>query len=305
MVQSRNTHNQHLERVNEALHHIHSQLAAGLDINALARTACYSVHHFQRIFREITGESVHDYIRRSRLEWAANLLVFNPESPIIEVANECGFKSSASFNHAFKTYFGYTPGAWRKEGYDLKSQALKQNWSDSTGNPHSEYYRALPIAGEHLPDVRLKRLESVRVAYIRHRGYDPAISECWQRLLHWAESQGIDSADQQMLGLHHSNPDLVPFDQCRYVACLTVPDTVYRNRGIGVMSIPGGLYACCRAEGVFGDLLYLMRDITQRWLPFSEYRALNIPSHALYRENHFINQSGRFNLEFRLPVTMK
>lgn len=67
-----------------------------------------------------------------------------------------------------------------------------------------------------------------------------------------------------MLGLHHSNPDLEPFDQCRYVACLTVADTVYRNRGIGVMNIPGEFYACCRAEGVFGDLLYLMRDITQR-----------------------------------------
>jgi AraC family transcriptional regulator len=156
-----------------------------------------------------------------------------------------------------------------------------------------------------VPEVVLRRLEPVRVAYIRHRGYDPAISECWQRLLGWAEMQGIDPADQQMLGLHHSNPDLVPFDQCRYVACLTVPDTVYRSRGIGVMNIPGGLYACCRAGGIFGDLLYLMHDMTQRWLPMSDYRARNIPSHALYFDNHFINATGRFDLEFRLPVMLK
>ena len=108
-----------------------------------------------------------------------------------------------------------------------------------------------------------------------------------------------------MLGLHHSNPDLVPFDQCRYVACLTVPDTVYRSRGIGVMNIPGGLYACCHAGGIFGDLLYLMHDMTQRWLPTSDYRARNIPSHALYFDNHFINHTGRFDLEFRLPVMLK
>ncbi len=305
MSQSRKTYDQHLQRINEALHYIHSQLADPLDINTLAQTACYSLHHFQRIFRDITDESVHDYIRRSRLEWAANLLVFNPDSPVIEIANECGFKSSASFNHAFKAYFGYTPGAWRREGYDLKSRQLKQNWAALPDNPHSKYYQALPIGSETIPEVKVKRLEPVRVAYIRHRGYDPAISECWQRLMGWAEMQGIDPADQQMLGLHHSNPDLVPFDQCRYVACLTVADTVFRSRGIGVMNIPGGLYACCRAEGVFGDLLYLMRDMTQQWLPASDYRALNIPSHALYFENHFINQSGRFVLEFRLPVLPK
>ncbi len=70
------------------------------------------------------------------------------------------------------------------------------------------------------------------------------------------------------------------------------------------MNIPGGLYTCCRAEGVFGDLLYLLRDITQRWLPTSGYRALSIPSQALYFENHFINQSGKFKLELRLPITI-
>jgi len=305
MSRSRKTANQHLERINQALHYIHSQLAEPLEIYKLAQTAFYSVHHFQRIFREITDESVHDYIRRSRLEWAANLLVFNPDSPVVEIANECGFKSSASFNHAFKAHFGYTPGAWRNERYDLKSRQLKQEWAALADNPHSQYYMALPIGSETTPEVKVKRLEPIHVAYIRHRGYDPAISQCWQRLLDWAETQGIDPAGQKMLGLHHSNPDLVPFDQCRYVACLTVPDRVYRGRGIGVMNIPGGLYACRRAGGIFGDLLYLMHDMTQRWLPTSDYRARNIPSHALYFDNHFINQTGRFDLEFRLPVMLK
>jgi AraC family transcriptional regulator len=304
MPQSRKTHSQHLERINEALHQIHSQLAEPLEISSLAKTAFYSVHHFQRIFREITDESVHQYIRRSRLEWAANLLIFNPDSPVVEIASECGFKSNASFNHAFKAHFGYTPGAWRREGYNLKSRQLKRGWAAQPDNPHSEYYRAITENSGDLPEVIIRRLEPIRVAYIRHRGYDPAISECWRRLLSWAESQGIDPTEQRMLGLHHSNPDLVQFDECRYVACLTVPDSVYRSRGVGVMNVPGGLYACCRAEGVFGDLLYLMRDITQGWLPKSAYRALNIPSQAFYFDNHFINQSGRFKLELRLPITM-
>jgi len=48
-----------------------------------------------------------------------------------------------------------------------------------------------------------------------------------------------------------------------------------------------------------------MHDMTQRWLPTSDYRARNIPSHALYFDNHFINATGHFDLEFRLPVMLK
>jgi AraC family transcriptional regulator len=305
MSQRRNTQHEHQERINEVLYRIHSDLARPLDINRLAAIACYSIHHFQRIFRQVTGERVHDYIRRSRLEWAANLLIFNPQMQIIEVANECGFHSNASFSHAFKAYFGHSPSVWRNGGFERRSRRLKQEWAAIEGNPHGRYYRTDRSADVSRLEVKVRRLEAQHVGYIRHRGYDTGISICWHRLLEWARLQGIEIESQRMIGLHHSTPDLAPFDQCRYVACLTVPEGVYRSGGVGVMEIPGGLYACCRAEGDFGDLLYLMRDLTQGWLPGSDYRALNIPSHAQYSDNHFINESGRFVLEYRLPIAVK
>ncbi|WP_428607898.1 AraC family transcriptional regulator [Sedimenticola sp.] len=303
----RTTAYEHQTRINEVLYLIHADLSASLDIGRLAQNACYSPYHFQRIFRQITGESVHDYIRRCRLEWAANLLIYNPNMAIVEVAGECGFQSNAAFNHAFKAYFGCSPTYWRREGYANRSRTLKAAWSESERNPLQRYYRDTldSVQPSVSRKVEIRRLTSVPVAYIRHVGYDPRISEVWAQLLDWGVAQGIDVDAQAMIGLHHSNPDLVAFDQCRYVACLALPEPIYPSDGVGVMEIPGGLYACCRGEGMFGDLLYLMRDLYRHWLPASDYQARSLPPYALYHDNHFINQSGHFSLEFRIPVTRK
>ena len=307
MTYRRSTSYEHQTRINEALYRIHANLSETLDINGLAKSACYSPYHFQRIFKQITGESVHDYIRHCRLEWAANLLIYNPDEAIVDIATECGFHSNASFSHAFKSRFNCSPSIWRKEGYERKSRSLKAVWSESAINPHRKYYQdTLKPDSQYAPrHVQVKRLLNQPVAYIRHLGYDQGIGEVWERLLDWGMTHGIDVGKQQMIGLHHSNPDLIPFEQCRYVACLTLPEKIYPSDGVGVMEIPGGLHACCEAEGAFGDLLYLMRDLYLHWLPASNYQARSIPPHASYSDNHFINQSGHFKLEFRIPIERK
>jgi len=292
MTSRRQTRHEHQERINAVIHHIHRNLSDALAINDLAAIAHYSPYHFQRISKQISGESVHDYIRRCRLEWAANLLVFNPGSTVMEVAAECGFKSNASFTHAFKGQFGCTPSQWREDGYQRQSQRLKARWQGC--GPDAGAFR-----------IEVRRIQPIRVAYMRHIGYDMTIANVWQRLLAWTEKQGLDPTDQQMIGLHHSNPALIPLEQCRYVACLTIPVDLFPRQGGGVMEIPGGLYAECKAEGVFGDLLYLMDRVYHEWLPQSEYEALNIPAHAVYHENHFINESGRFQVNFRVPVRFR
>lgn len=304
MTKRLHTKHEHQERINDALHQIHLDLSKTLDIKALSEVACYSLHHFQRIFKEVTGEPVHDYIRRSRLEWAANLLIFNAQDTVMEVAHVCGFQSNASFSHAFKAEFGCSPVAWRKGGFEQKSQDLKQLWSKSKDNPHRVYHAETLTKDFRVEVERVKlcRIPDQQVAYIRHTGYDHSIRDSWHKLLQWADDQGIDPHDHKMISLLHSNPDLVSFEACRYVCCLTLPEDYYRSSGIGTMSLPGGLYACCHYEGAFGDLLYLMRTLYLDWLPNSGYLARSIPPQVYHVENHFINESGRFVVEFRLPV---
>jgi AraC family transcriptional regulator len=58
------------------------------------------------------GVSVGDYVRRLRLEWAANELATS-ELPLADVAIGAGFVDQSHFTRAFKRHTGVTPGRFR------------------------------------------------------------------------------------------------------------------------------------------------------------------------------------------------
>ena len=66
-------------------------------------------------FREVTGSSILEEIRRVRLETAKAMLL--RESFFLEtVAQSCGWKSVSTFCHDFKRATGFTPDVWRRRG---------------------------------------------------------------------------------------------------------------------------------------------------------------------------------------------
>ncbi|WP_170221700.1 AraC family transcriptional regulator [Neptunomonas concharum] len=283
----------HQTRINDVLYHIHSDISAPLNAKDLAKVAAYSTYHFHRVFKEVTGENLNDYIRRSRLERAANLLIYEPSSNVLEVASRCGFLSHASFTHAFKKQFGSSPREWRNGGYSHYKQA------------HSDVKRRdIEALGEELklPAVTIRHIKAWRVAYVRHQGYDRSICEAWGLLQQWALKHCIDFQRAQMLGLHPSNPDIVPLDRCRYLACIEVDETVWRQGKVGVMMIPSGMHAVIEASGRLGDLLPVLHAFYHRWLPQSGYQLGQTPAYAIYRRNQFLDENEIFELEYAVPI---
>jgi AraC family transcriptional regulator len=83
-------------------------------IETLARNACFSPFHFQRIFHAITGETVLRYIQRKRLELAARLLAESSKT-ILDIALTVGYQTPAALNKAFKKWIGETPTSYRRK----------------------------------------------------------------------------------------------------------------------------------------------------------------------------------------------
>ena len=54
------------------------------------------------------------YVQQLRLEYAAKLLVEQPELSIVQIAADCGYSSSAYFTDRFRQQFGVTPSEFRK-----------------------------------------------------------------------------------------------------------------------------------------------------------------------------------------------
>jgi AraC family transcriptional regulator len=283
---------QQKSRINDTLNFIHANLGQILRADKLAEHARYSEQHFHRLFHAIVGESVNCYIRRIRLESAANQLMLAPEQSIDEIAYRCGFHSLSSFSRVFKQKFGTSPGRWRT------AKAINISPPYLENSEISQAYNKL--AQTPLPPVTFVDLAPKRVAYIRHMGYSRSIRHTWQSLNAWAMSEGISANEQY--GLHHSNPTQTPLEQCRYVACIEVESFKPKRGVVNYLEIPGGLHAKFDFSGKYGELLPSISKVLEQWLPHSGFICKLTPAFVQYHQNHFLRDDEHYCLTFYLPI---
>jgi AraC family transcriptional regulator len=77
--------------------------------------AAVGVHpaHLARCFRREYGQTVGEYARALRLEWAAEQLALDGAS-LAEIALRAGFADQSHFTRAFRRHAGVTPGRYRE-----------------------------------------------------------------------------------------------------------------------------------------------------------------------------------------------
>ena len=83
-----------------------------LTLATVARAAGVSMFHFSTLFRQTTGIKFTQYVARSRIEEARELLC-NRRLRMCEVAYESGFQSLTAFNRAFQRVLGQSPTKYR------------------------------------------------------------------------------------------------------------------------------------------------------------------------------------------------
>ena len=100
-------------QVAAALTAIHEDPAAPWTVESLGREAAMSRTAFAERFREVVGETPHDYLTRWRMLRARHLLRESDRS-LDRIARLVGYESGPSFSRAFKKRVGLPPGAYRK-----------------------------------------------------------------------------------------------------------------------------------------------------------------------------------------------
>lgn len=81
-----------IQNITAVIEYIEAHLTEKLDLDTIADAVHYSKYHLHRMFADMTGLTVHDYIQRRRLTEAAKLLVFS-DKPILEIALLAGYES--------------------------------------------------------------------------------------------------------------------------------------------------------------------------------------------------------------------
>ncbi|USD43102.1 AraC family transcriptional regulator [Vibrio sp. SCSIO 43135] len=238
------------QRLLPVIRHLEEQFNQPLNLEAVASLACLSPYHFHRIFKAVVGETLNEYLRRLRLEAAANDL-FYKKPPITEVALEYGFSSSQSLAKAFKQHFDLTPSQIRQcESLDVFAQLLKNSKIGHVlrKNGHesdaSNFYTPLEPK-QWSETMEIQTFDPCQLAYVRVTGpygenYEPAVN----KLYGWAGPQGL--AGNTNIFIYHDNPEITPADKCRTDICLFIDGDTVPNNGIEAKPFPGGKYGVIR-----------------------------------------------------------
>lgn len=101
-----------LKRLTLAKEFIISNYNKCIDLEDIAKSACLSVNHLLRTFKQAYGVSPHQYLMKVRIDRAKYLLK-NTRYTLNEIVEIVGFECPSSFIRLFKAMNKITPGKYR------------------------------------------------------------------------------------------------------------------------------------------------------------------------------------------------
>ncbi|MCL2059249.1 MAG: helix-turn-helix transcriptional regulator [Oscillospiraceae bacterium] len=102
---------------------IESRIFEKLTVANIAGAVYFSKYHYSRLFREVVGDSVMEYVTKRKLTLAGRKLLETGAS-VLDVALDYGYESREVFTRSFKTYMGVSPTEYRKYGLAAISQHI-------------------------------------------------------------------------------------------------------------------------------------------------------------------------------------
>ena len=131
-------------------------------------------------------------------------------------------------------------------------------------------------------NVQIKRLEPVRVAFMRHVGPYGEVGSTWDCLLPRLGKEGWLGGTTLFIGICHDDPAVTPQEKIRYDACVSVDERFAPAGDIGVQTIPGGEYAVATHFGPYHELGKTYAKLMGEWLPRSGRTLRSTPCFESY-----------------------
>ncbi|MBL8698923.1 MAG: AraC family transcriptional regulator [Alphaproteobacteria bacterium] len=251
------------KRLGRVAAHIAEHLDDSLPLSRLAAVANLSEFHFHRLYRELTGETVAEALRRLRLHRAAGDLVAGG-LPIARVARRAGYGSAAAFTRAFAAAYGMAPAAYRRRRGAVAANPVSRNQEVD------------------MHEVQIREFPARRLAALRHHGAYLDIGGTFDRLLAWAGPRGLMTPGTRCLGLYYDDPQSVPAAKLRSDACLTLPPGASVEGEIRIVEQPAARCAVARHKGPYAELERTYRWLYRSWLPQSGHEPADQPCFEEY-----------------------
>ena len=278
-----------LERLNLAMDHIEQNIAGDIELERLARIACCSSFHFQRMFSYIAGMPLSEYIRRRRMSAAAFAL--QQGAKVIDLALTYGYESPTAFTRAFRSVHGVSPSEARRRGAPLKA------W------PRISF--RITIKGDTEMNYRIEERDAFRIVGAKaHFGMNleesfAQVPKFWAQTVQSSMAQAVCALPaKQPCGLLGVSTCMDGRDFDYYIAVATdapVPE------GMAEYTVPAATWAMFECVGPMPQAVQqLQTRIVSEWLPASGYEYADAPDIEVYPEGN--TQAADYRCEVWLPV---
>lgn len=260
-----------LERMNNALNYIENSLDEEIDYKEIAKAANCSEFHFSRMFSSISGISLSEYIRRSRLTLAA-FEIQKSDIRIIDVAIKYGYVSSDTFSRAFQKMHGVTPSNARNRGVQLKAF------------PRISFQ--ISIKGDTEMEYRIENLDfELRIV---GKSKPVKTSRAFKTIPTLWNTAKKDGFMQELVDMSWENPKCTLeslLGVCGKEAAITDEQFSYfmgvrydgeSPENMETLIIPASTWA------VFPNIVDAWKRLYSEWVPTSEYELANLPCIECY-----------------------
>ncbi len=293
-----------LDRMNNAINYIENNLMDKVDYENVAKMACCSVYHFQRMFSFITNVTLSEYVRRRRMTLAAFELQ-NTNIKVIDLALKYGYESPEAFTRAFQTLHGITPTSARNMGVNFKAY------------PRISFQ--ISIKGDLEMNYRIEKKDSFTV-YGIERIFDlndddtlKEIPDFWTEQLNNGEYDKLTKSTGENInpkgglcpvnaicGYRNTGGTTFPYMLC------ALENSNCNMEGYTVVQIPASTWAIFTSnEYDLKDISKSMQDLNNRvyseWLPTSNYEKID----GYDLEMYYTKENGKEYCEVWIRVTPK
>jgi AraC family transcriptional regulator len=274
-------------RINQAMRYMRAHSDQQLCIGSIAAQAHFSPFHFHRIFSAFTGETVGEYITRTRMVKAAELL---EEGATVAAAGAAvGYQTTSAFIKVFRKSFGMLP-ARRPDREQLRYPQRPPKTNRPAG--------ALQAAIRELPDLPL--------LYVSKKGIENEFFNAgptFDLLYDYLNQHGLTSQVQMRLGVLR-DMELLDTAQWRFDACFVLPEALQHIpvKPMERCLINAGKWAVFLHKGPYDTLWQTWSQAYKTWLPHSNMQLREVAPFEVYLNSRKNTPPAELLTEIHLPV---
>ena len=284
--------NTQLDRYKRLLNYLDAHFKDEVNIDKIEEITFYSYRNINRIFLALQYETIGQYVKRVRLEKAAEYLKFSDEN-LADIAYDIGYSDIAAFSKAFKAHFNCSPYSFRE------SSKVLQEIINSTIKTDQSANNALEFVIEELPELSILYL-TYQGPYTNVQG----MKNTWEQLINYALQNRLIDDNSIILGEVLDDNEITETLNCRYNTAIVlknelqfIPEGLFRTK-----TIPAHKYAKFVHKGSHESCMDTYDLIYANWMTNVNLEFEDLPTLEFYLNDEEDTPPEDLLTEIYIPV---